>query len=88
MRRLFTLAVAVVALVMTGGAALAKKYEAPPFVGACGDSSYEDAKAKGITLGISPSPPYSSIDPATNTPSGIDIEIHQKSCRSASLFRP
>ena len=77
MRGLFTLAVAVVALALTGGAVAAKKYEAPPFVGACGDSSYEDAKSKGITLGISPSPPYSSIDPATNVASGIDVEIHQ-----------
>ena len=77
MNKLFTLAVAVVALALTGGAVAAKKYEAPPFVGACGDSSYEDAKAKGITLGISPSPPYSSIDPATNAASGIDVEIHQ-----------
>lgn len=77
MRGLFTLAVAVVALALTGGAVAAKKYEAPPFVGACGDSSYEDAKTKGITLGISPSPPYSSIDPATNVASGIDVEIHQ-----------
>jgi polar amino acid transport system substrate-binding protein len=78
MKGLYILAAAVVAFVMTGGGALAaKKYEAPPFVGACGDSSYEDAKTKGITLGISPSPPYSSIDPATNVASGIDVEIHQ-----------
>jgi len=41
MRGLFVSAVAVVVLALTGGAALAeKKYEAPPFVGDCGDSSY------------------------------------------------
>jgi polar amino acid transport system substrate-binding protein len=78
MRALFTLAAAVIAIAVTaGGVSAAKKYEAPPFVGACGDHSYEDAKSKGITLGISPSPPYSSIDPSTNAASGIDVEIHQ-----------
>ena len=78
MKRLYLLAVAlVVAGLSSGAASAAKKYEAPPFVGACGDSSYEDAKSKGVTLGISPSPPYSSIDPASNVASGIDVEIHQ-----------
>jgi polar amino acid transport system substrate-binding protein len=78
MRGLIVSAVAIVVLALTGSAAFAeKKYEAPPFVGDCGDSSYKDAKANGITLGISPSPPYSSIDPATNVASGIDVEIHQ-----------
>lgn len=77
MRALLTLAVAVVSLALSGGAYAEKKYEAPPFVGACGDNSYENAKANGITLGISPSPPYSSIDPATGVASGIDVEMHQ-----------
>ena len=78
MKKLCLLAVALFAAALTSsGAFAAKKYEAPPFVGACGDSSYEDAKSKGVTLGISPSPPYSSIDPATNIASGIDVEIHQ-----------
>lgn len=70
--------IAVVALALTSGAAFAqKKYEAPPFIDECGDHSFKDAQKNGITLGISPSPPYSSIDPATNVASGIDVEIHQ-----------
>src|SRR3954449_9771353 len=80
MKRFFASAgIALVALGLSLGSALAqqKKYEAPPFVGECGDSSYKNAVANGITLGISPSPPYSSIDPATNVASGLDVEIHQ-----------
>src|SRR5262249_53077023 len=78
MRGLFASVVALLVLALGGGTALAhKQYVAPPFVGYCGDSSYKDALASGVTLGISPSPPYSSIDPATNVASGIDVEIHQ-----------
>src|SRR5438552_507431 len=78
MRELFVSMLAAVALAITSGAALSeKKHEAPPFIGDCGDTSYQDAQKNGITLGISPSPPYSSIDPATNVASGIDVEIHQ-----------
>jgi len=78
MRKFYLLALTLIAFVTTAGlASAAKKYEAPPFVGACGDNSYENAKANGITLGISPSPPYSSIDPATNVAGGLDVEIHQ-----------
>jgi ABC-type amino acid transport substrate-binding protein len=80
MKDMFKLAgVAFAMLALGAGAALAadKKYEAPPFVGDCGDSSYKDALADGLTLGISPSPPYSSVDPATNEASGIDVDIHK-----------
>jgi len=78
MRKFYLLALTLIAFMTTAGlASAAKKYEAPPFVGACGDNSYENAKANGITLGISPSPPYSSIDPATNAAGGLDVEIHQ-----------
>lgn len=78
MRGLFASVITVLVLALGGGTAFAeKKYEAPPFIGDCGDSSFKDALANGVTLGISPSPPYSSIDPATNVASGIDVEIHQ-----------
>ena len=80
MKRFFASAgIALLALGVSLGSALAqqKKYEAPPFVGECGDSSFKDALANGITLGISPSPPYSQIDPATNAASGLDVEIQQ-----------
>ena len=36
-----------------------------------------NAKQNGITLGISPSPPYSSLDPGSNKASGLDVEIHE-----------
>jgi ABC-type amino acid transport substrate-binding protein len=73
-----SLGVAAAMLVLAGSAFAAdRKYEAPPFIGDCGDSSYQDAIKNGITLGISPSPPYSQIDPATNAASGLDVEIHQ-----------
>ena len=43
----------------------------------CGDPSLLNAKQNGITLGISPSPPYSSLDPGSNKASGLDVEIHE-----------
>lgn len=68
----------IVALALSSGASLAqKKYEAPPFIDNCGDHSFDDAVKNGVTLGISPSPPYSTIDPATNIASGIDVDIHK-----------
>ncbi len=72
-----TVVAAAVLALWSGTVAAQKKYEAPPFVGNCGDHSFEDAVKNGITLGISPSPPYSTIDPATNVASGIDVDIHK-----------
>lgn len=52
------------------------RFEFSPSLEACtGDTSLQDAQANGITLGISPSPPYTSLDPATGKASGIDVEI-------------
>jgi hypothetical protein len=45
----------------------------------CGDSSLQRAQHGGLTLGILPSPPYSSFDPLTNKETGIDN-------RRATLF--
>lgn len=54
----------------------AARFEFTPGFEACaGDTSLSDAQANGITLGISPSPPYTSLDPATGKASGIDVEI-------------
>lgn len=53
------------------------KTEAQPLFDNCGDSSLANAKANGITLGISPSPPYSSLEPGSNKASGLDVEIHE-----------
>ncbi|WP_046866023.1 transporter substrate-binding domain-containing protein [Microvirga massiliensis] len=51
--------------------------EAQPLFENCGDPSLTSAKQNGITLGISPSPPYSSLDPGSNKASGLDVEIHE-----------
>ena len=51
--------------------------EAQPLFDNCGDPSLTNAKQNGITLGISPSPPYSSLDPGSNKASGLDVEIHE-----------
>ena len=53
------------------------KTEAQPLFDNCGDSSLANAKENGITLGISPSPPYSSLEPGSNKASGLDVEIHE-----------
>lgn len=42
---------------------------------ACTDTSYADAVANGITLGISPDFPYTYLD-SSNDPQGIDIAIN------------
>src|SRR5215207_4761632 len=46
---------------------------APNF--ACTDSSYADAVANGITLGISPDFPYTYLS-ESNEPEGIDVSIN------------
>lgn len=51
-------------------------YEASPSLKNCGDPSLANAQKNGITLGISPTPPYSSIDPNTKKASGIDVDIN------------
>ena len=53
------------------------KTEAQPLFDNCGDPSLANARQNGITLGISPSPPYSSLDPGSNKASGLDVEIHE-----------
>jgi ABC-type amino acid transport substrate-binding protein len=62
-------------------------YEDPPLFDSCGDPSLTKAKAEGITLGISPSPPYSSIDPATNKAEGLDIEINEAALNWAGITK-
>ncbi|HEX5327054.1 MAG TPA: ABC transporter substrate-binding protein [Acetobacteraceae bacterium] len=52
-------------------------YEAVPTFDQCGDHSLEQAQKQGITLGISPDPPYSSIDPQTKEAGGIDVDINR-----------
>jgi polar amino acid transport system substrate-binding protein len=66
-------------LIASAGAAGAQdfKSEAQPLFDNCGDPSLANARQSGITLGISPSPPYSSLDPGSNKASGLDVEIHE-----------
>src|SRR6478735_10489814 len=42
----------------------------------CGDDSLARAIKSGITIGQSNVAPHSMLDPATNTASGIDVEIN------------
>ena len=66
-------------LVTFAGAAAAQEpqFEAPPLFDNCGDPSLAKAKTDGIVVGISPSPPYTSLDPQTNEGSGLDVEINE-----------
>ena len=71
------LAVLVVALAAVGVPAIAQTFETPPDFANCGDPAFSRALRDGITLGIAPAPPYTSLDPATKQPGGIDVEIHR-----------
>ncbi len=51
-------------------------YEATPTFDNCGDQSYQKAIKDGITLGISPSPPYTFME-GNNKAGGIDVEINE-----------
>ncbi len=63
-------------LVSTIAYAQPYQFEASPSFDHCGDSSLLNAQKNGITLGISPSPPYSYVDPKTGQAGGIDVEIN------------
>lgn len=66
----------ILALVSTVASAQPYTFEASPDFDHCGDSSLLHAQQRGITLGISPSPPYSFLDPKSNKAGGIDVEIN------------
>jgi len=55
--------------------AIAEDYEVSPHFTNCGDGSYDRAVKDGVTLGISPIPPYVIVDPTTNQVSGVDSDI-------------
>jgi polar amino acid transport system substrate-binding protein len=67
---------ALLGLVVAGPAA-AQSFEVAADFAACGDPSFQTAVTDGITLGIAPAPPYTSLDPATKLPEGIDVEINR-----------
>ena len=72
MRSLITVIVFLIA-----GPAFAQQIEGIPNFKECKDDSLDKALKDGVTLGISPSPPYSSIDPNTKKADGLDVEINQ-----------
>ena len=53
-------------LLMIATPAFAQQIEGVPNFKDCNDGSLTKAMTDGITLGISPSPPYSNLDPSTN----------------------
>ena len=80
-------AVAVIATALGAGAAYAQEFknEATPLFDNCGDPSYEKAKTEGITVGISPSPPFTSINPDTQKAEGLEVEIDEAALHWAGI---
>src|SRR3546814_675960 len=79
-RQLMKLLVATVfalGFALSSGSAEAQQFEAQPAFDNCKDDSLQRAMTEGITLGISPSPPYSSIDPNSKQAEGLDVEINE-----------
>jgi len=74
-------------LAVSGSAAFAQefKHEASPLFEACGDASYEKAKTEGITIGISPSPPFTSLNPDTQKAEGLEVEINEAAYKWAGI---
>jgi polar amino acid transport system substrate-binding protein len=74
---------------VTGASAMAQEFqfEAPPLFDNCGDPSLAKAKSDGITLGFSPSPPYSSLDPSTKKASGLDVELVEAALKWAGITK-
>jgi polar amino acid transport system substrate-binding protein len=64
-------------LVMIASPAYAQQIEGVPNFKECKDGSLDKAFKDGITLGISPSPPYSSIEPNSKKAEGLDVEINE-----------
>ncbi len=74
--KLLRLAVAALLLFATGPA-FAQQIEGKANFKDCKDNSLDKAMTDGVTLGISPSPPYSSLDPNTKKADGLDVEINE-----------
>ncbi len=70
-------------------AAVAQEFqqEATPLFENCGDPSLAKARSEGITLGISPSPPYSSLDPNTKQAAGLDVELNEAALKWAGITK-
>ncbi|MFT3988118.1 transporter substrate-binding domain-containing protein [Aestuariivirga sp.] len=62
---------------MIAAPAFAQQIEGKADFQNCTDGSLVKAQTDGITLGISPSPPYSNLDPNTQKADGLDVEINE-----------
>ncbi|GAB4072743.1 transporter substrate-binding domain-containing protein [Ancylobacter sonchi] len=81
------LAAVLAAVVSVSASAQEFQFEAPPLFDNCGDPSLARAKTEGVTLGFSPSPPYSSLDPATKKAGGLDIELVEAALKWAGVTK-
>jgi ABC-type amino acid transport substrate-binding protein len=82
-----TLGVVAVLFGLGMGTAYAQEFknEASPLFDNCGDPSYEKAKMEGITVGISPSPPFTSLNPDTQKAEGLEVEIDEAALKWAGI---
>lgn len=53
----------------------------------CTDNSYASAVKDGLTLGLEGAKPYNYIDPATNKPLGIDVDIVHTALKYAGITK-
>lgn len=60
-------------------------HEASPLFENCSDPSYDKAKTEGITIGISPSPPFTSLNPDTQKAEGLEVEIDEAALKWAGI---
>jgi polar amino acid transport system substrate-binding protein len=80
---------AVACLIAFTGVATAQEFrhEAVPLFDNCGDPSLAQARSDGLTLGISPSPPYSSLEPGSDKAAGLDVEINEAALHWAGITK-
>jgi polar amino acid transport system substrate-binding protein len=64
-------------LILLTAPAFAQQIEGKADFKNCSDGSLDRALTEGVTLGISPSPPYSNLDPNTKKADGLDVEINE-----------
>ena len=64
-------------LILLTAPAFAQQIEGKADFKNCSDGSLGRALMEGVTLGISPSPPYSNLDPNTKKADGLDVEINE-----------
>ena len=73
---------------LAAGPAFAQPIEGVPNFKECKDDLLDRAMKDGVTLGISPSPPYSSLDPSSNKAEGLDVEINEAALKWIASLSP